>query len=132
MTILSDKFSYFIHGGVGWEFLQDLVRFPTCEPECAWLLRWLTVDALVEITYEECIEFSEYMGRIEREGECDGFVEDLWGDSSSESSYHPSECEVEFLDDVVDPTTVLLRLLPGFQAPVNPVVAYAQARPYGP
>ena len=117
---------------MGWEFLQNLVRFSTCEPDCAWYLRWLTVDALEEFTYDECIQFSEWMGYGEREVVNVDYEVDLWGDCSSESSYHPSEADVEFLDDVIDPSLVLPQLLPDFQAPVNPVVAYAQARPYGP
>ena len=54
-----------------------------------------------------------------------------WDAYDFELSYHPSEVEVEYLDDPIDVVDIMHLLLPPMQAPAHVLVAYGRARPYG-
>ena len=114
MCWLSYKFYQFIWEGLGWPFIFSLAGHLDYEPECEWLLRWLTLDSLNEVTCEDCTKFAETCRIMALDETSEDFVDDAWDawEGSSESSYHPSDVEVEWLDDPVDPMAILRILLP--------------------
>ena len=106
------RFSFFLDEGLGGAIVKDLVLTSAYELDCVWLLRWLTVEAYYEIFYEECEFYVEQMGLDVRYEHALLMEEMTRSNYLSDSSFHPSKDEVEYLDDLVDPMGILPILLP--------------------
>ena len=130
------KIDPFIRDSFGWGLLLELASQYDYEVESAWLLRWLTLDSADEITADECMAAAVlFRDILLHPVDEDYWGESFWGDIGdayeSESSYHPSEIEVEYLDDPIDPADMMHLILPPMQAPAYALDAYARNRPYG-